>query len=292
VESNILESNGSSSMASVCGGTLALMDAGVPITAPVAGIAMGLVVGDSEHDAVILTDIIGLEDALGDMDFKVAGTPKGVTSVQMDIKVEGITLELMRRALEQARRGRLHILEEMRRAAVPKIRTMSIPMVKIGEVIGPGGKKIRSIVEQCGGEDNFSISIENDGTVTFMSRDEAAIEVAMGLVRGLVVEIAAGDRFVGKVTKLLPFGAYVELLPGKEGWLHISEIAIERTEKVENALKEGDALEVAVIEKGRNNQFRVSSRACSGCGRRRRRRCRRAARSGACRGTSGRYRRG
>jgi len=286
VESNILESNGSSSMASVCGASLALMDAGVPIKGPVAGIAMGLILGDSDAEtstggiggdenesleAVVLSDILGLEDALGDMDFKVAGTASGVTSLQMDIKVEGITLNTMRRALDQARSGRLHILDQMARAvpaprtelphAVPKIRTMVIPVEKIGEVIGPGGKKIRAIVDKCGGEGVLSINIENDGTITFSSKDTQAINAAMALVKSLVVDIAAGDRFVGRVNKLLPFGAYIELMPGKEAWLHISEIAVERTEKVEDALKEGDELEVVVIDKGRKNQFRVSRKA-------------------------------
>ncbi|KAA8496217.1 Polyribonucleotide nucleotidyltransferase [Porphyridium purpureum] len=271
LESNITESNGSSSMASVCGGCLAMMDAGVPLKEHVAGIAMGLILNAEDKRVTVLTDILGLEDALGDMDFKVAGTADAITSLQMDIKVEGITVEIMSEALSQAKKGRLHILEQMKAACpshraqlpptVPRIRTLAIPPSKIGELIGPGGKKIRALVEECGGEEKLSINIEQDGMVSFSSFDDVILEMAIKRVQGATMEINPGTRFTGKVSKLMPFGAYVSLVPGKEGWLHISEVEIGRTSKIEDVLKEGDEIDVVVIERGRNdNQFRVSRR--------------------------------
>uniref|UniRef100_A0A7S3EFZ5 polyribonucleotide nucleotidyltransferase n=3 Tax=Rhodosorus marinus TaxID=101924 RepID=A0A7S3EFZ5_9RHOD len=266
IENNILESNGSSSMASVCGGCLAMMDAGVPIDRPVAGVAMGLILEGSR--IAVLTDILGMEDALGDMDFKVSGDGEGISALQMDVKVEGITPDVIATALAQAKKGRLDILSVMKEAmpsyreslpeSVPKIHTMSIAVKKIGEVIGPGGKQIKSIIEQCGGEDIISISISQDGVVSIMSTDLDAIAKAVQIVEGIAVDINVGQRFTGKVTKTLPFGAYIEILPGKEAWCHISELEYKRTEKVEDVCKEGDILEVEISEVGRGGQFRVS----------------------------------
>jgi len=266
IENNILESNGSSSMASVCGGCLAMMDAGVPIERPVAGVAMGLIVEDSQ--IAVLTDILGMEDALGDMDFKVSGDGEGISALQMDVKVEGITTDVIATALIQAKKGRLDILSAMKEAmpshretlpeTVPKIHTMSIAVKKIGEVIGPGGKQIKSIIEDCGGEEMMSISISQDGLVSIMSTDLDAIAKAVQLVEGIAVDIVVGQRFTGKVTKTLPFGAYIEIFPGKEAWCHISELEYKRTEKVKDVCKEGDILEVEISEIGRGGQFRVS----------------------------------
>lgn len=271
VESTITESCGSSSMASVCGGCLALMDAGVPITEPVAGIAMGLLIDERKDSFAILTDILGLEDALGDMDFKVAGTGSAVTALQMDIKVEGITIEIMRDALEQARVGRLHILGEMLKvqaepnsvlpSSLPKVRSFAIPVKRIGDVIGPGGRTIKSIIEQCGGEGNMSISIEDTGTVSVASSDEAMVEKAIAKVKSMVISVDVGSRFEGTVTKTLPFGAYIDIGSGKEGWLHISELEMKRTANVEDVVKVGEQVSVQVIEVGRNGQFRLSRKA-------------------------------
>lgn len=272
VESSITESCGSSSMASVCGGCLALMDAGVPITSPVAGVAMGLVLDRETNRAAVLTDILGLEDAFGDMDFKVAGTAEAVTALQMDIKVEGITMEIMRQALEQAKEGRLHILAEMQKAqsepnpnlpsSLPKVETMSIPVKRIGDAIGAGGRNIRSVIEQCGGDANISISIQDDGVVLLSSPDGPAIVKAKELIEGMLATIDVGDRFDGVVTKVLPFGAYVEFGNGKEAWMHISELEYKRTAAVEDVCKVGDKVRVQVIELGRNGQVRVSRKAC------------------------------
>lgn len=280
VESNILESNGSSSMASVCGGCLALLDAGVPVSNHVAGIAMGLIVDKlSEVDAatgekrcVVLSDILGLEDALGSCDAKFAGDDKGISALQLDVKLRGISIDLFRRILEQAREGRLHILGEMRKAmpaarstlpaTVPRVRSIVIPQKRIGDIIGPGGKTIKSIIERCGGEDVVRITIENDGTVSFSSVDEEALAKAMTIVQGMTISMEVGTKFSGKVTKVLPFGVYVEVAQGREGWLHISELEFKRTEKVDDVCKIGDDIEVKVIEVGRNGQFKLSRRAC------------------------------
>ncbi len=260
--SDILESNGSSSMATVCGGTLALMDAGVPIKAPVAGIAMGLI---KEGDKiVILSDILGLEDHLGDMDFKVTGTSKGITALQMDMKIEGITIETMRTALQQAKDGRLHILGKMLETIAaprntlnpfaPRIITMQINPDKIKDVIGSGGKVIRSIVEQTGAK----IDIEDDGTINIASSDEAAANKAKEIIKGIVQEAEVGKLYMGKVRKIMDFGAFVEIFPGTDGLLHISQISDKRIEKVTDELHEGDEVLVKVLEIDRQGKIRLS----------------------------------
>ncbi len=260
--SDILESNGSSSMATVCGGTLALMDAGVPIKAPVAGIAMGLI---KEGDAVIvLSDILGLEDHLGDMDFKVTGTSKGITALQMDMKIEGITIEVMRRALQQAKEGRMHILGKMLETLssprtnlnpfAPRIITMQINPDKIKDVIGSGGKVIRSIVEQTGAK----IDIEDSGVINIASSDETAANKAKEIIRGIVQEAEVGKLYMGKVRKIMDFGAFVEIFPGTDGLLHISQISDRRLEKVTDELKEGDEVLVKVLEIDRQGKIRLS----------------------------------
>jgi polyribonucleotide nucleotidyltransferase len=260
--SDILESNGSSSMATVCGGTLSLMDAGVPIKAPVAGIAMGLIKEDSK--VIILSDILGLEDHLGDMDFKVTGTSKGITALQMDMKIEGITIDIMRTALKQARDGRLFILGKMLETLVeprkslnpfaPRILTMRINPDKIKDVIGTGGKVIRSIVEQTGAK----IDIEDDGTINIASADEAAANKAKEIIRGIVQEAEVGKLYMGKVRKIMDFGAFVEIFPGTDGLLHISQISERRLEKVTDELKEGDEVLVKVLEIDRQGKIRLS----------------------------------
>ena len=251
VVSDILESNGSSSMASVCGAALSLMDAGVPIKAPVAGVAMGLV--KEGEDYAILTDIAGAEDHYGDMDFKVAGTRDGITALQMDIKIPGITGQIMREALEQARRGRLFILDKMQdalpepRAAVskfaPRIHTLQIPVDKIRDLIGPGGKVIRGIVEQTG----VKIDVEDSGRVNVASSDEAAMSKALQIIGDITATPEVGKTYLGKVVRLADFGAFVELFPGTDGLLHISEIAEHRIKDVRDELHEGDQILVKVL---------------------------------------------
>jgi polyribonucleotide nucleotidyltransferase len=264
IVSDILESNGSSSMATVCGASLALMDAGVPVRAAVAGVAMGLV---KEGDkTAILTDIQGLEDHLGDMDFKVAGTRAGVTSIQMDIKIQGITDAILGQALSQARQARMEVLDIMDQAIpkprqelspyAPRILSFKIPVDKIREVIGPGGKIIRGIVEQTGAK----IDIEDDGTVAIASVDEAAARKAMEII-GRIVEVPeVGKVYAGKVVKITDFGAFVEILPGTDGLLHISQIAQERVRRVEDVLREGDDVTVKVIEIDKAGKIRLSRR--------------------------------
>jgi polyribonucleotide nucleotidyltransferase len=252
VVSDILESNGSSSMASVCGATLALLDAGVPLTSPVAGIAMGLVMGD-DGEAVVLTDIAGAEDHYGDMDFKVAGTRQGITALQMDIKVGGVDVALMRRALEQARKARLEILDIMAQTMdapradmspfAPRIYTMKIPTDKIRDVIGPGGKVIRGIVEQTG----VKIDVEDDGSVHIASADGPSAQKAIQIITEITATAEMGKTYLGKVVRLVDFGAFVEIFPGTDGLLHISEIAEHRVAKVRDELKEGDQILVKVI---------------------------------------------
>ena len=260
--SDILESNGSSSMATVCGGTLSLMDAGVPIKAPVAGIAMGLI---KEGDKVIiLSDILGLEDHLGDMDFKVTGTSTGITALQMDMKIEGITVDVMRTALQQAKDGRLYILGKMLETLAvprknlnpfaPRIITMQINPDKIKDVIGSGGKVIRSIVEQTGAK----IDIEDSGLINIASSDEAAANKAKEIIRGIVQDAEVGKLYMGKVRKIMDFGAFVEIFPGTDGLLHISQISDQRIEKVTDALKEGDEVLVKVLEIDRQGKIRLS----------------------------------
>lgn len=258
--SEVLESNGSSSQASICGSTLALMDAGVPIKAPVAGIAMGLIM-EGEHYTV-LTDIQGLEDHLGDMDFKVAGTKDGITALQMDIKIAGITREILEEALEQARSGRLHILNHMLETLdaprpqlskyAPKIVTMTINPDKIRDVIGPGGKMINSIIDQTG----VKIDIEQDGTVFIASTDQEGIDMAMALIGDIVREVVVGEEFDATVRRIEKFGAFVELFKGKDALVHVSEFSLDRVANVEDVVKLGDTIKVRVTEiddKGRVN---------------------------------------
>lgn len=261
----VLESNGSSSQASICAGTLALMDAGVPIKAPVAGIAMGLV-SDGEN-YTILTDIQGLEDHFGDMDFKVAGTREGITAIQMDIKVEGISREVLEKALEQAKVARLQILdhihttiEEPRKDLskfAPIIHTISIKPEKIGDVIGAGGKVINKIIEQTG----VKIDIDEDGKVAVLSEDNEKAQEAIKIIEGIVKEVEPGDIYEGKVKKIMKFGAFVELKKGTEGLLHISEIQHERTNKVEDVLKAGEIVKVKVLDIDQDGKISLSRKA-------------------------------
>ena len=264
VVSEILESNGSSSMASVCGTSLALMDAGVPIKSAVAGVAMGLV-KEGDHFQV-LTDILGDEDHLGDMDFKVAGSRSGVTALQMDIKINGITKEIMQVALDQARAGRLHILDEMDKVLsaprakmsewAPSIITIKIDPEKIREVIGKGGAVIRAITEETG----TSIDIENDGTVKIASVDGASGREAQRRIELITAEVEVGRVYEGRVARLMDFGAFVTILPGKDGLVHISQISDERVERVSDKLKEGDVVRVKVLEVDRQGRVRLSMR--------------------------------
>ena len=264
VVSDILESNGSSSMATVCGASLSLMDAGVPLKAPVAGVAMGLV---KEGDAyAILTDIAGAEDHYGDMDFKVAGTRDGITALQMDIKVAGITPQIMREALAQAQRGRLFILDKMSEvitegrtkvsAYAPRIYTLQIPVDKIRDVIGPGGKVIRGIIEQTG----VKIDVEDTGKVNVASNDEAAANKALQIIRDLTATAEVGKTYLGKVTRLAEFGAFVEIIPGTDGLLHISEVAEHRIKDIRDELKEGDQVLVKVLAV-EGNRIKLSRKA-------------------------------
>jgi polyribonucleotide nucleotidyltransferase len=262
VVSEITESNGSSSMASVCGSSLALMDAGVPIKAPVAGIAMGLIKEGDQF--AVLSDILGDEDHLGDMDFKVAGSENGVTALQMDIKIDGITAEIMKVALDQAKQGRLHILGEMNKALsatreemsdyAPRIITFKIDPSKIREVIGKGGVTIRGITEQTGA----SIDLTDDGVVNVASVDRAAGEEARRMIEEITAEVEVGKTYEGKVVRLMDFGAFVTILPGKDGLVHISQISDERVEKVSDKLSEGDTVRVKVLEIDRQGRVRLS----------------------------------
>jgi len=249
--SETLSSNGSSSMASVCGSSLSLMDAGVPIKRPVAGVAMGLITKDDKWR--VLTDIQGIEDHLGDMDFKVAGTSEGITGMQMDIKTTGITYDIMRAAFAQAREGRLFILDKMAEVMptareelslfAPRIITMQINPEKIGALIGPGGKNIRGITESTGA----SIDVEDDGRVFVSTADGDAAKAAVLMIEALTREIKVGEVFTGKVVRIMPFGAFVNLLPGKDGMVHVSELDTQRVETVEDFVKMGDELTVMVI---------------------------------------------
>ncbi|MFQ5598366.1 MAG: polyribonucleotide nucleotidyltransferase [Nitrospiria bacterium] len=262
IVSDILESNGSSSMATVCGGTLAMMDAGVPIVKPVAGIAMGLI---KEGDKVeILSDILGLEDHLGDMDFKVTGTSDGITALQMDIKIGGITTDIMERALEQARKGRLYILERMLSALptprsdlstyAPRIITINVKPDKVREVIGPGGKVIRGIIEKTG----VKIDIDDAGVVHIASSDEAASQEAVNMVKTIVEDVEIGKVYLGKVVRIMDFGAFVELKKGTDGLVHISQLAHHRVKNVRDEVKEGDEISVKVLEIDRQGKIRLS----------------------------------
>ncbi|CAM3056108.1 polyribonucleotide nucleotidyltransferase [Staphylococcus argensis] len=264
IVSEVLESNGSSSQASICGSTLALMDAGVPIKAPVAGIAMGLVTNDEDY--TILTDIQGMEDALGDMDFKVAGTSKGITAIQMDIKIDGLTKEIIQEALEQAREGRLAILDHMLEtidaprpelsAYAPKVETMTIKPEKIRDVIGPGGKKINEIIDETG----VKLDIEQDGTIFIGAIDQNAITRAREIIEELTREAEVGQIYDAKVKRIEKYGAFVELFPGKDALVHISQIANERINKVEDVLSIGDTFRVKVTEIDKQGRVNASHR--------------------------------
>jgi polyribonucleotide nucleotidyltransferase len=262
IVSEIMESNGSSSMATVCGSALALMDAGVPIKAPVAGIAMGLIA--QEDTVAILSDILGLEDHLGDMDFKVAGTAQGVTAIQMDIKTIGVSQAIMGQALEQARQGRMQILQAMdtilqaprqqTSTYAPRIVTLKVHRDKVREVIGPGGKTIRGIIEATG----VTIDVEDDGTVVIAAADETASQAAVRMVRELTQEAEIGQIYLGTVRKIMDFGAFIEIFPGTDGLLHISQISDKRINKVTDEFQEGDQLLVKVLEVDRNGRIRLS----------------------------------
>ena len=263
--SEITESNGSSSMASVCGSSLAMMDAGIPLKAPVAGIAMGLV--KEGGDFVVLSDILGDEDHLGDMDFKVAGSEQGISALQMDIKIEGITEEIMRIALEQAKQGRLHILGEMAKALstpraemsefAPRLLTLKIHPDKIREVIGKGGSVIQAITKETGTQ----IDIQDDGTITIASVNNAAAEAARARIESITSDVEPGRIYEGKVAKIMDFGAFVTIAPGKDGLVHVSQISNERVEKVSDKLKEGDIVKVKVLEVDKQGRIRLSMKA-------------------------------
>ena len=265
VVSEITESNGSSSMASVCGSSLAMMDAGVPLKSPVAGIAMGLV--KEGNDFVVLSDILGDEDHLGDMDFKVAGSADGISALQMDIKIDGITEEIMRVALSQAKQGRLHILGEMAKVIssarsemsefAPRLLTMRVHPDKIREVIGKGGATIRSITEETGTQ----IDIQDDGTIIIASVNREAAEAAKARIEQITSDVEPGKIYEGKVAKLMDFGAFVTILPGKDGLVHVSQISNERVEKVSDKLKEGDIVRVKVLEVDKQGRIRLSMKA-------------------------------
>jgi polyribonucleotide nucleotidyltransferase len=267
VVSDILESNGSSSMASVCGGTLSMMDAGVPLRAPVAGVAMGLIMDEKTGKYAVLSDIAGAEDHYGDMDFKVTGTATGITALQMDIKVAGITAQIMREALDQANRGRMHILGEMQKTLTgprgnistyaPRIITIKIPVDKIRDVIGPGGKMIRSIIERTG----VKIDVEDDGSVNVASADEAAAQKAIGIIQELTATAELNKTYMGKVQRITDFGAFVEIMPGTDGLLHVSEIANHRVKDVRDELKEGEQVMVKVINIDPTGKIRLSRKA-------------------------------
>ncbi|ETX01896.1 MAG: hypothetical protein ETSY2_36485, partial [Candidatus Entotheonella gemina] len=262
IVSEIMESNGSSSMASVCGSSLALMDAGVPIKAPVAGIAMGLIEQDGE--VAILSDILGLEDHLGDMDFKVAGTTEGITAIQMDIKTTGVSNEIMSKALEQARQGRLHILQRMEKILqsprtelsthAPRILTLKVPRDKVRDIIGPGGKIIKGIVEKTG----VNIDVKDDGSVVIAASSETAAQAAIDIVQELTQEAEIGRIYQGRVRKIMDFGAFVEIFPGTDGLLHISQISDKRVNKVTDELQEGDNVLVKVLDVDQNGRIKLS----------------------------------
>ena len=270
VVSEILESNGSSSMASVCGGVLSLMDAGVPIKQPVAGIAMGLIsdgpLTDAKTRVAILSDILGDEDHLGDMDFKVCGTKKGVTAIQMDIKIAGLSRDVLAQALDQAREARIFILDRMLETLsqhrpdlskwAPRITQIKVKPDQIRLIIGPGGKTIKGIIDQTG----VAIDVEDDGTVNVASSDSDAVKRALDIIKGLTTEPEIGAVYKGKVTRVADFGAFIEILPGTDGLLHISEMAHHRVEKVTDVMKEGDIVEVKVLSMDRDGKIRLTRR--------------------------------
>ena len=262
IVSEITESNGSSSMASVCGGSLAMMNAGVPIKSHVAGIAMGLIMEDEDNYAV-LSDILGTEDFLGDMDFKVAGTKDGISAIQLDLKVPGLSMDVLSNALEQANKGRLHILDEMNKAIdkpneisqyAPQIESFQIPKDKIGALIGPGGKNIKALQEGA----ECVINIDDDGTVSVSAEDKAKLDNAISQIKAVVLDPEVGTVFDGKVTKILDFGAFVEFAPGREGLVHISHLAWERVNKVEDVLSEGDKVKIKLFEIDKQGRLNFS----------------------------------
>ena len=268
--SDILESNGSSSMATVCAGTLALMDAGVPIKKPVSGIAMGLIKNAGEDKYAVLSDILGDEDHLGDMDFKVTGTKDGITATQMDIKVDGLSFDILEKALAQAREGRMHILGKLTETIAepraelkenaPRIETMEIPKEFIGAVIGPGGKIIQGIQEESGAIVTIE-EIDNIGRIEVAASNKASIEAAIKMIKAIVAIPEVGEVYKGKIRSIMPYGAFVEFLPGKDGLLHISEIDWNKTEKVEDVFKLGDEVEVKLLEiDPKTNKMRLSRR--------------------------------
>jgi polyribonucleotide nucleotidyltransferase len=264
LESNTTESNGSSSMAAVCGGCLSMMEAGVPIKRPIAGIAMGLILEDENY--AILSDILGMEDALGDMDFKIAGDEKGITAFQLDIKVEGINKQIMKVALAQAKEGRIHILNKMLEACpkskddlsqyAPRIETIKVKPSQIGTIIGPGGKQIRAIVEETG----VDINIDDDGYVSIASSSAEGMARARQIVHDLTAEAEIGKTYKGKVVTIKDFGLFVAFL-NVQGLCHISEIAHERVNNIDDYFKEGDEIEVKVLEIDRNGKIRLSRKA-------------------------------
>jgi polyribonucleotide nucleotidyltransferase len=268
--SETFESNGSSSMAAICSGSLSMFNAGVPLKSAVAGIAMGLVLEGSKY--AILSDILGLEDHLGDMDFKVAGTSEGITAFQLDIKVEGITIDIMRDALSQAKEGRMHILNKMNEVMpkpaeqispyAPKMVSIKIDPDKIGAVIGSGGKVIKKIIEDT----KAAINVEDDGTVTVSSDNQAAIDEAIKIIQGLTRDAVVGDVFEGVVKKIMDFGAFVEYLPGKEGLVHISNLDVNRVRNVTDVVALGDKFPVKVIKIDKQGRVDLSRKDCIGKG--------------------------
>jgi polyribonucleotide nucleotidyltransferase len=264
VVSEVLESNGSSSMATVCASSMALMDAGVPFVKPVAGIAMGLIQEDDK--IAVLSDILGDEDHLGDMDFKVVGTKDGITALQMDIKVHGLDRSILEKALRQAKNGRLHILKEMAKVITapraelsqhsPRIFTLMVKPDKIRDVIGPGGKTIRGIIEQCG----VQVDVDDSGKVSIAAKDGESAQKAMDLIKGLTQEPEVGKVYQGIVRKIMEFGAFVEILPGTDGLVHISELADQRVNRVEDIVAEGDEIYVKCIGVDRQGKIRLSRR--------------------------------
>jgi len=265
IVSEVLESNGSSSMATVCGSTLSLMDAGVPIKAPVAGIAMGLILENGQE--AILSDILGDEDHIGDMDFKMAGTSEGVTAIQMDIKIKGISKEVLSHVLQQSREGRLYILGKMRETLseprtdlsrhAPRIYTLQVKQEKIRDIIGPGGKNIRSIVDQTG----VKIDVDDSGTVKLASPNYESVEKAIQIIKRLTAEVEVGGLYTGKVKRIMGFGAIVEILPGTDGLVHISQLADYHVKEVADILKEGDEVQVKVIDVDPQGRIRLSRKA-------------------------------
>ena len=263
--SEVLSSNGSTSQASICGSSLSLMAAGVPIKSAVAGISVGLVTGETDDDFVMLTDIQGLEDFFGDMDFKVGGTHKGITAIQMDMKIQGLTPEIIKQAFEQTRKARAYILDDIMAKAIdmpreelspyaPRITQITINPEKISEVIGPKGKTINKIIDETG----VKIDIEDDGRVFICGIDAEKTKRAIEIIEGIAKDIEAGQVYTGKVVRLMNFGAFVELLPGKEGLVHISQLAHERVEKVEDVVNVGDTIEVKVIEIDKQGRVNLS----------------------------------